>query len=1021
MSNIQTLKMKKIFTCLLAVVFALPLFAQHASVSYRLEKAMVEKPQQLHHVGIMLSDRVDVYAMAKEFDQRKASIQERSEKVVAALKAKAAATQGEVIDFLKKQPGIELQSVNGYWINNIVFAKVSSEVVKKLQINPAVEKIDLNGKLMMTEVAEESCEFMPPIPNGAEPGLKAINAHKLWELGYTGRTRLALGADTGIDPSHPALKNQYRGAYFDESLTWFDSPGENNNGSTSPFDCGDHGTHTIGTILGIDRLTNDTIGVAPNATWIGAKIICGNDTGTEDNIGSFQWAINPDGDSSTVTDIPDVINNSWWDPQEDDECNSVYVDVLQAMEAVGIAVIFSAGNSGPAAGTVTSPHNINYDLVNLFAVGALNGSRSDFPIAGFSSRGPSECVQTDSALNLMSLNIKPEVSAPGVDVRSSVPGGYGNKSGTSMAAPHVCGAILLLREAFPYLTGRDLKFALYNSAVDLGALGEDNTYGTGIIDVKAAYDSLVAQGNIPVDPGMANDVLLIEVKGPDAYCGNSVFPELLVENLGTETLTSLDILVEIPSASMQEVINWTGSIAPGERTTIVMDAFTVPTGTWDISIELQNPNGTIDEHLLNNRFLSTIVVNSRDFLDAYVADDPTSIVCEGTRALLRNEFQLTTPGEITYEWYDQPAGGRLLGTGQTYLTDPLFESATFYADILAEYETGALDNSIGIVAQSFFTLGGIKFDASFPFTLKSVKVYPIRSGFINIALLGEDGEAITSTDVFVNAQNTVIEVPLNFEVPQGRGLALELQKGDSDNIEYVSLNFNRTGGEFPYVIDDVVSLTSSTAGPANSGQYWYFYDWKIEHREVCGRAPVQVDINADSGAPSASFDQSAPTVDINNSPIVDFTDNSVDAVEWLWNFGDGTTSTEQNPTHTYDRLGEFTVSLTITNAGGCTASATSTVFVTDGSSSVNNFGEIEGVKVFPNPTAGLVNIEMDFEQNENVTVQLTDLLGKPLRNVSKENLTQGTFNMDISELSSGVYLLVFKTETKRAVKKILKL
>ena len=235
-------------------------------------------------------------------------------------------------------------------------------------------------------------------------------------------------------------------------------------------------------MIGLDRNTNDTIGVAFNANWIGSPILCG--IGTEDNVAAFQWALDPDGNPNTIDDMPDVINNSWHDSSLDTtDCVSIYVPILDALEAAGIAVVFSAGNEGPDAETITQPHNINTNLVNTFTVAALDGNTPSLTVADFSSRGPSHCGGTGSLL------IKPEVAAPGVSVRSSILNGeYGTKSGTSMAAPHVAGAILLLKEAFPTLTGSELKLALYYTCTDLGDPGEDNTYGMGIIDVFEAIN-----------------------------------------------------------------------------------------------------------------------------------------------------------------------------------------------------------------------------------------------------------------------------------------------------------------------------------------------------------------------------------------------------------------------------------------------------------------------------------------------------------------------------------------------------
>jgi subtilisin family serine protease len=263
----------------------------------------------------------------------------------------------------------------------------------------------------------------------------------------------------------------------------------------------------MGTMTGWSPTTGDTVGIAINAEWIAAKTICSSPH-TTNSIAAFQWAVNPDGNPSTITDMPDAISNSWYDPSTTNECSGIYKTTMDAIEAAGIAVVFSAGNNGPGASTITKPKNINTDEANVFCVANINGasylSGNLNPIASSSSRGPSLCGGTGSLL------FKPEVSAPGTSVRSAVPGGgYGLKSGTSMASPHVAGAITLLREAFPTLTGWEIKMALYNTAIDLGTAGEDNTYGKGLIDIFAAYNVL-----LPVELSAftavqkGNDVLL---------------------------------------------------------------------------------------------------------------------------------------------------------------------------------------------------------------------------------------------------------------------------------------------------------------------------------------------------------------------------------------------------------------------------------------------------------------------------------------------------------------------------------
>ncbi|MFO7863894.1 MAG: S8 family peptidase, partial [Salinivirgaceae bacterium] len=216
---------------------------------------------------------------------------------------------------------------------------------------------------------------------------------------------------------------------------------------------------------------------------------------------------------TTVSDVPDVINNSWGLSNSDnpDNCDLPSTLVLNTVNAAGIAVVFSAGNDGPSAGTVGEPAHIARSTTNVFSVGAL--SSSNLSIAGFSSRGPTNCYSGADT----SLQIKPEVSAPGVSVYSATgTSGWGYMSGTSMAAPHVAGAVLLLKEAFPQVAGDEILLALYNTAIDLGEEGEDNVFGNGLIDVEAAYYYL-AETYSPQPPQTSEDNVYTSVSLHDFF------------------------------------------------------------------------------------------------------------------------------------------------------------------------------------------------------------------------------------------------------------------------------------------------------------------------------------------------------------------------------------------------------------------------------------------------------------------------------------------------------------------------
>ena len=354
-----------------------------------------------------------------------------------------------------------------------------------------VAEIDLDAILELDrpEVVKDYIDGIESV----EPGVKIINAHLLWAQGITGQGRIVMNIDTGVHPNHPALNFKWRGNHVPVGQAWFDP-----SGTTVPSDCDGHGTHTMGTMNGWSPTTGDTVGVAPDAEWIAAKTICSSPH-TSNSVAAFQWAMNPDGNPLTISDMPDAISNSWYDPDVTNECSGIYKTTLDAVEAAGIAVVFSAGNSGPGASTITKPKNLSTNEVNIFCTAAIDGAQyiggNTNPIASFSSRGPSTCGGTGSLL------IKPEVSAPGVSVRSSGSAtGYTVLSGTSMASPHIAGAVALLKQFAPNLTGRQILEALYNTAIDLGAAGEDNNYGKGLIDVYAAFLSLGTPDTTAPDP-----------------------------------------------------------------------------------------------------------------------------------------------------------------------------------------------------------------------------------------------------------------------------------------------------------------------------------------------------------------------------------------------------------------------------------------------------------------------------------------------------------------------------------------
>ena len=342
--------------------------------------------------------------------------------------------------------------VRPYWIFNGLRVVADETVVDELAALPSVASVAANETVPAPQAGEAA--------SATEPNIALVNAPAVWELGHTGQGVVVASLDTGVDATHPDLAARWRGG----ANSWFDPNGEH---PTTPIDVSGHGTQTMGVMVG------GTVGVAPDARWIAAKIF--NDHGVATTAGihaAFQWLLDPDGNSATA-DAPNVVNNSWTLATG---CNLAFEPDLEALRAGGILPVFAAGNAGPLAGTNRSPA----DNPGAFAVGATD--LADV-IAPSSSRGPSAC---DGATY-------PQLTAPGVSIRTTdLYGGYVNATGTSVAAPHVAGGLALLLGAFPGATADRQAAALEDGAIDLGTGGPDDDYGWGRLDLGRAYDRLAS-------------------------------------------------------------------------------------------------------------------------------------------------------------------------------------------------------------------------------------------------------------------------------------------------------------------------------------------------------------------------------------------------------------------------------------------------------------------------------------------------------------------------------------------------
>ncbi|MFE0583306.1 S8 family serine peptidase [Streptomyces sp. NPDC058874] len=399
----------------------------------------------------------------------------KAETVLRTKKDHAARSQADVIKALQGA-GAEYTS---YWIVNAVRVVGSQKLAGTLAQRPEVARIDADDKVELPKPAEGRRE--KAVADAVEWNIDRINAPQVWDrIGVRGEGIVVANIDSGVDYTHPAVAGQYRGRNADGSYShaynWFDPAGVC--AGAAPCDNNDHGTHTMGTMVGDDGGAN-RIGVAPGARWIAAKGCESNSCSEASLLASGQWIVAPtdlNGQNPRPDLAPHVVNNSWGGAGGD----PWYQQVVDTWRAAGIFPAFSNGNAGPGCATTGSPG----DYASSYSSGAFDINNA---IASFSSRGtgPGGIV-------------KPNISAPGVNVRSSVPGGtYESFSGTSMASPHTAAAVALLWSAAPALEGdiAQTESLLDGTALDTdssqcgGDAADNNVFGEGRLDVLAAVEA----------------------------------------------------------------------------------------------------------------------------------------------------------------------------------------------------------------------------------------------------------------------------------------------------------------------------------------------------------------------------------------------------------------------------------------------------------------------------------------------------------------------------------------------------
>ena len=560
-------------------------------------------------------------------------------------------TQGPMQSFLEST-GAEYRA---YWIQNMFMVTVNTQLLGDISKQPGVARIELYHQPYPDRVGADlgpdyGPEFGPlpiaiesnassmgegnlgkengPFPTGnpdaVEWNITRVKAPDVWALGINGAGAVIGDLDTGVQWDHPALINSYRGwngVETDHNYNWWDGVA----GSKVPTDYDTHGTHTMGTIVGDDGGANQ-IGMAPGAKWMACPGVGSPNVGTFE---CFQFFVAPtdlNGENPRPDLAPHVISNSWSSAGTD------YHSVIQALYAAGIFYSKSAGNTGSSCSTITNPGQ--WSEVTAAAAFAQGDA-----IASFSSRGPVYFGHD--------VVVKPDIAAPGVNVRSSMPGnGYQLMSGTSMACPHVTGAVALLISANPELAGRiDILQMLLkqNAEPKISAQCQpfvdhpNDVWGWGILNI---YNSVVAAQGVQIGSiqGTVTDATTLEP-----------VPNVTLtfrDSTNSWNFTGMSdangyYLLDLPASTYDVTANHYGyqdavveNVEVIEGTTVTQDIALIPASIWMVS-------GAVTELGTGNPLASLVVF---DKTPMFAQTDPETGVYTANVAQGTWWMDVTSPG-----------------------------------------------------------------------------------------------------------------------------------------------------------------------------------------------------------------------------------------------------------------------------------------------------------------------------------------------------------------------------------------
>ena len=413
-------------------------------------------------------------------------IQKNAATHIAHLLASTFVRQAMASDAERRKKAIPKHSdITKLWSSASVVMNVSKDDLANLpkQVS-GIRGIFPNRSVSIPPIMEISPQQLPESVKDNKTstwGLEAIGALAVWgAYGAEGQGVKVAVLDTGMDPNHPDLAGRMATADWAEF-----GPGGNRIPNSTPRDSAKHGTHCCGIVAGGGN-SGRWIGVAPAAALAAGMVLPGGGGTDAQILAGLEWAIGRG---------VDVISMSLGGLQLGPEVLDIYTRTMIRANQAGIPVVVAIGNEGSQ--TSGSPGNDYFALT----IGATD---SEDRAAGFSGGRTQVVMESDFVADkyLPFVYSKPDLAAPGVAVKSCVPGNeYAVWNGTSMAAPHVAGALALLLSATNIKQDVPanerayvLQDLLLGSVEELGEAGQDHRFGLGRMNILRTIGNAIELG-----------------------------------------------------------------------------------------------------------------------------------------------------------------------------------------------------------------------------------------------------------------------------------------------------------------------------------------------------------------------------------------------------------------------------------------------------------------------------------------------------------------------------------------------